>query len=550
MSKHAEATGQRIKQKEMRKSLFLEYMEKDPTIYRACESVGVVYETYRRWKAEDTDFALKVEQLKKGGRHEGGYDGSFVGFRREYLNMETYWHQYEIVKAIQSAESNRITQVLVPPEHGKTTLLTDYINYKLAIEPNTRITYVHEAQPFARKVVGQVQRRMLENEKYLLRFGPFYDESKPWRADYMTVANSTHDERDYSLEGRGITSSVQGVRTDLLLVDDVQSLRTLNLSESRVNSLRQDFFSRPGVHGKIVMVGTRVGPADVWETMWKDDDLYSLIDLVQLPAMDQEGNPLCPELWPKHALESKKKIVGEEAWWRNYQQQPLSSGMQTFTPEMIDSCKRDDYRIQQPIKGATTVLGVDPALGGGNSILAASLTDSHLLVVDNQIDYNLAREEDIFTRVGQFAARYRPSHVVIERDAMQKGMARSSTLKELSKRYKFQIVEHTTSQTKTDPILGVSSMASAFIHESIIFPWGDKQSEHRLKELIAQLLAWRPDIPTKLLTQDAVMSLWFAWKFWMERTPPDRSTMDKFRFKAMPAFTPRPSPYTSSRSYT
>jgi hypothetical protein len=89
-------------------------------------------------------------------------------------------------------------------------------------------------------------------------------------------------------------------------------------------------------------------------------------------------------------------------------------------------------------------------------------------------------------------------------------------LEELSHRYGFQIVPHTTSKAKADPILGVASMASDFIRGDLSLPWMDDFSRSRMEPLVQQLRAWRPDIPARLLKQDAVMSLWFNWRYWKE----------------------------------
>jgi hypothetical protein len=35
-----------------------------------------------------------------------------------------------------------------------------------------------------------------------------------------------------------------------------------------------------------------------------------------------------------------------------------------------------------------------------------------------------------------------------------------------------------------------------------------------MSRLFDQLVSWRPDIPTKRLVQDEVMSLWFAYLLW------------------------------------
>jgi hypothetical protein len=50
----------------------------------------------------------------------------------------------------------------------------------------------------------------------------------------------------------------------------------------------------------------------------------------------------------------------------------------------------------------------------------------------------------------------------------------------------------------------------------VAIPDGNDHSRAQFAPLVSQLRAWRATIPTKLLTQDAVMALWFVWLDWME----------------------------------
>lgn len=513
-----------------RRRKFAEFVSEGNSIANTCRLMGMSRKTYELWRRDHPEFRDLIDDIrnsrgkKKPEEATDGWDGQFMSFRKRFFNFDTYWHQKQIVHAIESAQPGEIVMILCPPEHGKTTTLEDYINYKLAVNPNFRITYVHESMNFARRVLRRVSQRMRDVDQfpeYVTRFGPFYKEGqeklgKPWTADQLTVANAQHDERDYSLQVRGWTSSVQGTRTDLLLLDDVQALKSLNQTERLAQTLRQDYFSRPGAKGRIVMVGTRVGQGDIYQHFLEDEGLSELIKLVQLPALDGDGKPLCPEMWDEKSLKLKRKLVGEEAWWRNYQQNPLASGSQTFSTEMIANAKDPEIPVCAVKPAEPVILGLDPALAGQNALIAASYTRDKLNLVDLRSEEGLARVENIIDGIADFAIRYRPQDVVIETMAFQQGLARDERLIRLSKMHGFRIREHLTYKQKTDPILGVASMASAFLREEIRIPWGSQLAEARFAKLVAELISWRPDIPTKHLRQDNVMALWFVWKFWME----------------------------------
>lgn len=511
---------------------FLQLFAGGMSIKDICANMNINYKTYLHWRRNFPEFKEAIDRVRYESSMYGKMDdkqradqwNDFRTFRKTFFKMETYWHQHQIIDAIESASGSEIVMVLCPPEHGKTTVLEDYINFKLAMDPNYRITYVHESQNFAKRVLRRVSNRMTDSHRYgtyIGAFGPFYVEGqeskgKPWTADMITVNKADHDERDYSLQVRGWNSSVQGTRTDMLLIDDVQAVKSLNLTDKIEIALRQDFFSRPGKEGKIIMVGTRVGVGDIYERFLTDPELSEIIRLIQLPALDQDGNPLCPEMWSRKDLDRKRKLVGEEAWFRNYQQSPLSSGSQTFSIEMIEAAKDETIEACKARPYTTpTIIGVDPALGGQNAIIAASYSDKRMELIDLKVDVGLARVEDILDRINDFAIRYKPTDVVIERETLQKGIARDERLQRMAKHHGFVIREHQTSRAKTDPIIGVSSMASSFLREEIRIPWGTQLAVGRFTPLITELISWRPDIPTRLLKQDTVMALWFVWKHWM-----------------------------------
>lgn len=535
-----------------RREKFIELFAQDPSLtieelIRGVPGVGAVG-TYYQWRKDFPEFADRVDHIRelsmmaKDSSTKGEYSQSFPAFRKKFFGFDTYYHQRRIIESIENAGRGRITMVLCPPEHGKTTVLEDYINFKLAVDPNHRITYVHESNNFAKRVLRRVSHRMTAHSafpEYITLFGPFYQEGqekagKPWTSEHVTVCQAEHDERDYSLQVRGWNSSVQGTRTDLLLIDDVQALKSLNQTERIVETLRQDFFSRPGKDGKIVMVGTRVGVNDVYDYFQNAEGLSELVDVVMMPAVDGDGNPLCPEMWTAEDLKRKRKLVGEEAWWRNYQQAPLSSGSQTFGTKLIEGCKTNEVPVCEPVRGQSVVVGVDPALGGGNALVAASYDREKFTLVDVRLDYGLGQTEQILDAIHDFAARYNPLDVVIETAALQKGIARDERLQNMSRIYGFRVVEHQTSGRKMDPILGVASMASSFIRQDIVIPWGTQLAEARLGPLIAELISWRPDIPTRNLKQDTVMAMWFAWRFWMESRGTIGFDTDDWDFAGIP----------------
>ena len=298
-----------VQRKIRRQREVLQQIRMGKTIVEAVEVAGVSKRAYQMWRSRDPGFKQQVDDLRRAmltrdlaaegaADAEGGYDGSFEAFRRIYMGLDTFQHQQELVDILDNASPMSVTLVTFPPEHGKTTTLEDFICWKLGEDPDFRFGLVSEKDNHGRKMIGRVQKRMTDPQfsAYQGRFGPFDPSEQgldlPWRSDYFTVAGRTTDERDYSVIATGWSTAVSGSRYDRLLVDDVQSVKSLNLTDSIAHSLRQDHFTRVGRDGAIVIVATRVGDGDVYEKLLDEGVIDNHI---RFPAVRPVGEPTCPD---------------------------------------------------------------------------------------------------------------------------------------------------------------------------------------------------------------------------------------------------------------
>lgn len=549
---------------EARRETFLQLVVARGSQKAARAELGVTEAAVTAWRRRYPEFRRQLDAVRSEiASTKDTWDGTFPSFRQRFMHLDSYYHHLEIDHAINTAPRMGVTWVLVPPEHGKSTVLADKICEQVGQNANVRVTVVSEGQGLARKMVGRVQRRMTNIDsfgEYIARFGPFIDDQVrfPWTADYMRVAKAQLDEQDYTLEARGWTSSIAGSRSDYMYLDDIQSLKSLGQTNLIVDRVRQDFISRLGRESRLVGVGTRVGLGDVHEKLQDE----GIIDrLVQLPATKvgvlvdcPEGDeceiphiaheqPLCPQMWDTHSLAMKRKQVGEVVWWRTYQQQPRQAGDATFSEAMCEKAKN-------PLRGlgldATLpdfrILSLDPALGGGNALTCWAADERRLALVDLSRRFGLSRTEEILDEIGVFASRYRPRVLVVEAVAFQRGLANDDRLRELGRQYGFRIVPHMTGMNKLDEAMGVASMDTSFTTLEIDLPYADEFTKAKVDLLVGELQSWRPNVPTRKIRQDLVMSMWFAWLEWMRLratlTAGDERTWGR---KGLPGYTARPS---------
>lgn len=553
---------------EARRERFLELLLQGHSPNESLDELGLSPSTYRQWRKRDALFAAEVDSITSGARRfkedPAAVDWTgFAEFRLKFFGHKTPPHQMLIVQALEEAKPGDITMILVPPEHGKTTLFEDYACYKLAVDPDYRITVGTEAQRLARRIVGRVKNRMEPDgpfPRYVQQFGPFVPQKmesratrQTWAADYFNVyKRKRSDERDYSMVGIGFGSNIAGSRTDHLHGDDLQSMKTIGQTEKMVETFRQDWLSRPGQRGKTTINGTRVADADIYEVLIEAFEGSDMFRLIRLPAIIKD--PITGDekpLWPfdeetesgytLEMLERQHYAVGEDAWSRNYMQNPRAKGLGTFTEDIVDRCKTN-RKLSDPLPapGAPIYIGLDPALGGINCLMAVQITGTKLHVLDVIEDIGLARNEQIMERLETMVQRMQAkgghvTDVVVEAMNFQRGLARDERFRELSDRYGFQIREHLTGVNKYDADIGVPSMVSTFIKQEFDIAYGDDDRTRKMAdELRNQLLRWRPGIKGNLLRQDQVMALWFVWIVWQSRRKAVDLASTNFRSHGLP----------------
>ena len=542
---------------ESTRALFMEGLREHGKIEAACRIAGVTRSAYDKWRQRIPDFAERADAVRHEALQRGDqpWDGSFASFRGQFFDHMSPWFHIQAIDAYENTLPGNLTVILWPPEHGKTTLAEDYFCYKLATNPEFRITVGSEGQDMARKILSRIRSRMEPlgpYPRYVAKFGPFVPQNQSgrktaqsWGADYFDVFKKQRfDERDYSMVGLGWRSKIAGTRTDHLHIDDIQSRVSLNLTEQMFEVFRQDWLTRPGENGRTTINGTRVGEDDFYQRVMEEID-SDLLQVIKFPAIitnkQGEPEPLWPEMFSMEKLDRIRRKVGEEAWSRNYMQEPSSSMSATFTDDSIQKCLNPLRSVNhEPPKDCSIYIGLDPALGSNNCVVAATPHEGKLKILFVREDTGLTRNEQILGVVEDAVLQCMRngasvSDVVIEAMVFQKGLSRDERLIEMTNRYGFRVREHLTGVNKYDETIGVPSMALSFMRGEIDIPYADdKSTRHMVDQLIRQLKAWRPLKRGTRLRQDQVMALWFIWILWRQRKQSFDVDSSQFNFKGLP----------------
>jgi hypothetical protein len=568
-------------------------------------AAGIKPSTYALWRHRFPEFAARADvAYRTSKRAPKLYDGTFISFRQCYLGMETTWFQQLIVEAIESARPGEVVLALMPPAHGKTTLLEDWCTYKLVSDPSFRITVGSETVDHGVKVVSRVRDRFEPDgptPSVVRDFGPLApgegNQTQVWSQRKFNIAGKiSSDERDYSMNTVGIKGRVQGTRCDLLLLDDIQDVKSIDQSQKYHEIVTQSFLSRPDMFGRTVIIGTRVGEFDVYRHLM---DAQVPDKVIKIPAYKVDGKIPWPQakvkpsqndpttwapegiqfLWPemydrlvadgegipglhRYRYAALRFRVGEQTWNRIYMQRPEASLSMTFdhatttmmrddTRSIIADPRPVDSRDSETIlteRVCPVIVSVDPAVGGGNGVISVACRPKRMEVLHCQLDYGLSKYAQIIDLIEEECHRYStPTSevvtVVIEDKSFQRGLLQDDRMLELQRRFGFRIVPNTTGREKADRDIGVPSMPMAMIRGEITIPWADEVSRSNMEPLLDHLHMWRPGVDGVKLPQDMVMALWFAYRQWrnLRDTPVhSKPDLDQWRSAHSPLRPRRP----------
>lgn len=544
----------RVETAEIRQRV-LGYLEQGLTVRSAMAKVDRAEETYKFWRKSVDGFAVLADRARAraAGTWEPPAHLSFEEWRTEFMHLETFPHQRQWIDVLEDREPaglheastflrGRHQRVIIntPPFHAKSSTITiDYVTYRICMDPNVRVIIISESRDMARKMLHAIKDRLTHPRYEAMHqaYGPaggFKVGAASWTQDLIYVGNRDSVEKDPTVEVLGIGSQIYGARADLIIMDDCVTLktgRTAGQREKIVSFIDQDVSSRlDSKNGKLLLVGTRVSPNDVYAALLKRDrekpEGRRVWTYLAQPAVleyaddEAEWETLWPFLWDGEALSLRRDEIDAATWNLVYQQQQVAEDA-VFPEEAVTRCRYmgsvgplpvDGVRARG-MEGLYVVAGLDPATAGYTGIVVLGVDKRtgmrYVLDVVNHRGMTPGRLRQV---VSGLQSKYRVNEWRIEKNATQSMISQDPELRKIVHNGGGRIVEHFTGNNKWDAEFGVMSLAGLFLGSlenpqthQILIP--DNSRHKGVNALIDQLIAYDPEGAGKT---DVVMALWFA----------------------------------------
>ncbi len=560
------------------KAKVLEFVQQGLSLDDAIARADRKPDVMKTWR-QDERFMKDLEKARTEGEKvlsittgDAKYKIGFEQFSKEFLDSQIFDHHRSWIDILEGREPSYIHEsmvyepasakrllVNVPPEHAKSTVITvNYCVYRIAMDPNIKITIVSKTQERAKEYLYSIKQR-LSHERWAKMqsvygsAGGWKEDADTWKADRIYLSRDS-TEKDPTVQALGVGGQITGARSNLIILDDVVTTSNAHEWEKQLLWLQRDVVTRLGDSGKLLIVGTRIASNDLYREIrnpdhWTggktpftylsmpavleyDDDPEKWVTLWPKSNIPWEGSEddILPDedgLYPKWngpALFRRRSEVSPSAWALVYQQQDVQEDS-IFPPTCVQG-SINRMRKRGPLKpGAAghpeerghwyTIMGLDPAMSGNTAAVVMTVDRQtrkrYILDVENMQE---PTPQKIQKLIEEWVEKYSPQEIRIETNAHQKAYALDENLRTFLASNGVRFSSQFTGRNKWDTGFGVAAMSGLFgtmrsnVHQDDnLIELPSQDGSEGIKALIQQLITWKPDTKGKT---DCVMALWFC----------------------------------------
>ena len=560
------------------KQKVLEFVAQGLPVQDAIIRAGRKPDVLKLWR-KDEKWAKALDKARSTGEEilsaatgDAKFQIGFEEFSREFLDSPIFPHHRSWIDVLEGKEpswlhdsmvyepaSPKRLLINVPPEHAKSTVITvNYCVYRIAMDPNVKITIVSKTRERAMEYLYSIKQRLSHERWSKLQAiygsaGGWKEDADTWKADRIYLSRDS-TEKDPTVQALGIGGQITGARSNLIILDDVVTTANAHEWEKQLLWLQRDVITRLGDYGKLLIVGTRIAPNDLYREIrnpehwsggaspftyfsmpavleFSDDpkDWKCLWERSHIPWEGADGSvlPDADGLYPKWngpALFRRRSEVSPSAWALVYQQQDVQEDS-IFAPSCVQG-SINGMRKRGPLKEGTaghpkdlqapyTIMGLDPAMTGNTAAVVMTVDrvsrKRYILDVENMKD---PTPQKIQALIENWVDKYQPQELRIEINAHQKAYALDEDLRLYLANKGVKFSSQFTGKNKWDTSFGVAAMSGLFgsirnnvFQKDNLVELPSQEGSEGIKALIQQLITWKPETrgPT-----DCVMALWFC----------------------------------------
>jgi hypothetical protein len=560
------------------KSKVLDFVRQGLALQDAIARSGRKPDVMKDWR-KDAAFMKELDKAKAEGEKtlsivsgDAKFKIGFEEFSSEFLDSPIFEHHRAWIDVLEGREPSWLHSAMtyepasakrllinVPPEHAKSTVITvNYCVYRIAMDPNVKITIVSKTQERAKEYLYSIKQRLSHERWSKLQAvygsaGGWKEDADTWKADRIYLSRDS-TEKDPTVQALGIGGQITGARSNLIILDDVVTTSNAHEWEKQLLWLQRDVVTRLGDNGKLLIVGTRIAANDLyreirnpehwvggktpftyfampavlefyedpteWVTLWPKSHVpWEGSDEGVLP----DENGLYPK-WDGPALFRRRSEVSPSAWALVYQQQDVQEDS-IFPPAAVQG-SINRMRKRGPLRAGTaghpreqgawyTIMGLDPAMSGNTAAVIMTVDrntrNRYILDVENMKDPTPQKVQEL---IETWVEKYQPQELRIEINAHQKAYSLDLDLQQYLASHGVKFSSQFTGKNKWDTSFGVAAMSGLFgtvrngtHQDDNLIELPSQDGSEGIKALIQQLITWRPDTrgPT-----DCVMALWFC----------------------------------------
>lgn len=318
-----------------------------------------------------------VELLEEYARCEARLD--FYSFRRHIRDkdMITGWWIKEVCQHLQAfymrfmAGERPKLVLMAPPQHGKTTVVTDFIAWVAGKNPNLKCLFTSYSDDLGQGVNVALQ-RMMDGDRYKAVFGqrlPSFGRAVEGMRN-SNLLEYTGESSPYkgSFRNTTVSGQVTGKGLDFGFIDDPMKGRkeanSRTVRDATWAWLTDDFFTRFSDHAALLMTLTRWHLDDPAGRFLEKFPETEVLDYPAIAITDErhrkKGEALFPEFKSLEFLEERRRGLSQASWVSLYQQSPIIAGGGMFPIEkfsLVQAAPKDVVKTVRYWDKAATEMG-------------------------------------------------------------------------------------------------------------------------------------------------------------------------------------------------